>query len=1064
MAVQSTDDGDGGGAAGHLVESGAMIAAAQHAASVAAAVSHNGASSTTHSSSSSASPSLQNHPHHPFRLEVSAVTPVSVLFLWSLRPPPLSAMPRSSTAAGRVAKATQQQQQQQNVAGSEKQSASTSTPSQTQHVKGRVGTSSGVQRNDGLLAPSTSNITATRGPNRKVTKVTLRNISPAKRQLTTSKSSEGANGTDHACREAAQPSKIQTQRRDSEDWPSDDGATVVDDDDARGDMDGGEHDEDVGQDSQKGGVPSAARTLDSGVTVAVNSIPWSHVVMGEGGGADEVFIVVYGLAPARSYEILLTVEGKQNSLSLATADACGDALVDEASAAAPAPAAASSATAVEQQRAPTAAGQVARIRRTHTPPMQDTDADLSGLSVASATSHSLPIATPPVANQGTSLSSSSTLQATVRKARKDASRAESAMRHEIEAIKRGLERMGDVDHRSKQKVLALQESIRQATLHTKSIEEEAAQVEDDREAWETREREKDDELEQIRRDVEGKVRLSEATIKANNDEVAAMERELARVTKGVEEKRTTRDQIEHERIGGLEQELLHIQNEIDKVLKQPSPAQSQALQQQQQQLLQQQHPHPYQQHSSQPGSHHSPVMGFYGLQGPALHPAHQHHMNPASFGALQMSGRNNRGRGGSGPARGGHRGGVNLTWRGSGSHVNHARQTHPGSAHLPASSTGHASDEQHHILNEHGLAGLHSTVLNPHNPEFVPSGIQAGSASASPITGRAAFPSQYPEHAPSDNAHLQFPFPASTLQHAGRRGSYSVDSTGYGNVGEAGGLSAGWAYGRSPSPWAQHPGSVASSPLLGHDIWGTGPVSSPRQNTSPLAGVALPSSSSLQGPALGLGTGASGRPTDHAVRNKTSIPFGLNASLLRGGASPSFTHHRLGDRANSGDILHPPTSVDSHSMHDTGHTSGMSGENGSFFQGPLDDVNNPTGPLDQPETVHRRVSPHWGLNNEGREGQAKAFGHAIMDDANASTWGSARYPSHISPAHAAVGGVHHREARHGAGLDARLSNSSAPVSPIHGRSPELDALSPGAPPAVTFASMAARRDGNRASE
>ncbi|KDN46302.1 hypothetical protein K437DRAFT_218107, partial [Tilletiaria anomala UBC 951] len=78
-------------------------------------------------------------------------------------------------------------------------------------------------------------------------------------------------------------------------------------------------------------------------------------------------------------------------------------------------------------------------------------------------------------------------------ARKDASRTEAALRNEIEAVKRGLERMSGTDHRSKQKVLALQESIRQANMQAEEAEREAKEVELGLDEWRIKEEEREEE-------------------------------------------------------------------------------------------------------------------------------------------------------------------------------------------------------------------------------------------------------------------------------------------------------------------------------------------------------------------------------------------------------------------------------------------------------------------------------------------------------------------------------------------------------------------------------------------
>lgn len=67
------------------------------------------------------------------------------------------------------------------------------------------------------------------------------------------------------------------------------------------------------------------RAFDSGVSVSVNGVPWTHVVLADRGG-DEAVIVVYGLLPNREYDIDLAVGGKSQ---LEPANAPPDALEGE---------------------------------------------------------------------------------------------------------------------------------------------------------------------------------------------------------------------------------------------------------------------------------------------------------------------------------------------------------------------------------------------------------------------------------------------------------------------------------------------------------------------------------------------------------------------------------------------------------------------------------------------------------------------------------------------------------------------------------------------------------------
>lgn len=685
--------------------------------------------------------SRQPNIHHPYRLEVHAVTSVSVSLLWSQRPFPLSAIPRSNF----------------------RQSRGLSGALRGNNNAPRISPVQRIQANE----HATSSVTASRSPNRKVTKVTVRNISPAKR---------GRGG------------KTSIQRRESEDWQSDDAATAVDEEDqyindgANNDMDktldleaphsgslSTSHDDEIITPSEASD-DIRSNILDSSVTVCINGVPWSKVVIGDS-GTEEAFIVIYGLNPGRDYEMVINVEDKQSAISVTTH-------VDEKRP--------SDASAISQQlqtsldRTNTIASgnavQIPRIKRTHTPPMQDTSENASN----DAHDTSTPTISTGLTSNGAAKVAA--IQAAVRKARKDASRAESALRNEIEAIRRGLERMSDVDHRSKQKVLALQESIRQATTQSKDIDEEATAIESERELWEERVKEKDDELEQVRAEVEEKVRVNQSSIRNDTEEVEALEKELQHVTKSIEDKQSNKDKLEKEKIVELEQEIARIRSEIELTLRRPSLP---------------------------------PTAGFYGMMS-------QQQQSQGGPLIPPQVGRGRGGRASRGTARGAGNPGNSATNSSSRRHQNRQNRHHGqqgAGLHAAGGSSGsggggeqdsamYASYAQDYTNFPQQTAGMHSTVLNPNNPEFIPSNA-LGSASNSPMTSRSALYQPAIDHSPTIAG--RFPFSSSPFlsgEHENsRRGSTShldIPSTHHTNPSSSLGQSPNpntWL-GETDSPWA----------------------------------------------------------------------------------------------------------------------------------------------------------------------------------------------------------------------------------------------------------------------
>lgn len=100
---------------------------------------------------------------------------------------------------------------------------------------------------------------------------------------------------------------------DEDDWPSDDGATAVNDDASDSDdlsdsSDPGQSLDDHSPSTSKSGpsTPSLSRMFESGVSVVLNGQAWSQVVVGDK-AADEAVIVVYGLHPESDYDLEMTV-------------------------------------------------------------------------------------------------------------------------------------------------------------------------------------------------------------------------------------------------------------------------------------------------------------------------------------------------------------------------------------------------------------------------------------------------------------------------------------------------------------------------------------------------------------------------------------------------------------------------------------------------------------------------------------------------------------------------------------------------------------------------------------
>ncbi|CAO1633044.1 unnamed protein product [Jaminaea pallidilutea] len=311
-----------------------------------------------------------------------------------------------------------------------------------------------------------------------------------------------------------------------------------------------------------GKLSAVAKIFDAGVSVKVNGTMWNQVVMGDQ-GADESIIIVYGLAPDSTYQIELLVghrrsgsdrQGASMSLHTATAsDSIHSANDPDNNGAA--------------SSNPSVAPTTEVVRSTPSGAPSDTG---TGSPVSSSATGSRDASQASVELQEAE-SQRNTLTNELRLARKDASRAEQALRNEIEAIKRSLDRLSSTDHRSKQKVLALQESIRQGNQSAKDIAQEAQEIEDEHAQWEDEARTLCEQETEARQNVESVEAENNARVKEDEDLTAVAEKELSALLKTMTSRQSEVEKLEQGRMAELEQEINTLQAEISRVENAPTP-------------------------------------------------------------------------------------------------------------------------------------------------------------------------------------------------------------------------------------------------------------------------------------------------------------------------------------------------------------------------------------------------------------------------------------------------------------------------------------------------------------
>ncbi|KAF9652348.1 hypothetical protein BDM02DRAFT_3075890, partial [Thelephora ganbajun] len=197
--------------------------------------------------------------------------------------------------------------------------------------------------------------------------------------------------------------------------------------------------------------------LTQGLSVKVNSSPWQRVLLRVDEESDEALIIVFGLMPGRQYDVELGITHPQELLrsQITTDDPRNSTTM-------PIVVSTSDATATNIHESLTTPPD-------STPSPSPTSSPTPSPSTSGDVSSS--VSTPPTTledkiqqlNQTLSLlqSERDSLAISLKTTRRDAQRADAAIRADIETLKRASDKFASVEHRARQKVLALQEVVKQ---------------------------------------------------------------------------------------------------------------------------------------------------------------------------------------------------------------------------------------------------------------------------------------------------------------------------------------------------------------------------------------------------------------------------------------------------------------------------------------------------------------------------------------------------------------------------------------------------------------------------
>ncbi|KAI0688387.1 hypothetical protein BC835DRAFT_1419187 [Cytidiella melzeri] len=212
--------------------------------------------------------------------------------------------------------------------------------------------------------------------------------------------------------------------------------------------------------------------LSKGLSVKVNGTPWQRVLMKIDDEADEAIIILFGLMPGRQYDVELGIVPNEKTLrsqittedasNMSDLDASQDISTDEVPEQPEQSFPTTLSTLATDPSSPQSTSSPADLDGPETPPsfsLEDRRLQLN---------HTLSL----LNNEHTTLTS------TLKTARRDAQKADAAVRAEIEALKRASERSAPAELRARQKARALQEAARQALAAAEQVQAHVQELED----------------------------------------------------------------------------------------------------------------------------------------------------------------------------------------------------------------------------------------------------------------------------------------------------------------------------------------------------------------------------------------------------------------------------------------------------------------------------------------------------------------------------------------------------------------------------------------------------------
>ncbi|EMD34772.1 hypothetical protein CERSUDRAFT_125326 [Gelatoporia subvermispora B] len=304
--------------------------------------------------------------------------------------------------------------------------------------------------------------------------------------------------------------------------------------------------------------------LAKGLSVKVNGAPWQRVLMKVDDENDEAVIILFGLLPGRQYDVELGIlPGERSIRSHVTTDA-------EVQPNSSAPDAS-----VEENGRPSADSSNTHASQTTSPPPQTTGSlPHPGSSIQSSAPPALTLEDRRLQLTHTLNllnAEHASLSGSLKTARREAQKADAALRSEIEALKRAADKHAAGEQRARQKVLALQEAAKQGAAAARDLEALVADIEAALPALEARRAEVEKEWVRVKGEAERAGAEREEVEKRERRRLEGLQAELAGAGNRLERLGARRDKLEGEGgiIAELEEKLRRLEEERERIENDP---------------------------------------------------------------------------------------------------------------------------------------------------------------------------------------------------------------------------------------------------------------------------------------------------------------------------------------------------------------------------------------------------------------------------------------------------------------------------------------------------------------